>query len=91
MVIAAGVNQVSALPDRRNPLREELRAIFPDYVAPRLRPAVILELEVDPRRCAALDGQLHFVKDIVEAEHQASLSRGPAGAVNSLVRNEAEQ
>lgn len=62
VVVAAGVNESPRRPERRHPLLQELQSIMPDYAAPRLRSALILELELDPRRCAALDGQLHFVE-----------------------------
>lgn len=61
-VCAAGVNEVACASARPSPVLESLRRLIPGFVPPRLRQALIFELEVDPHLSASLEGQLHFVE-----------------------------
>lgn len=62
VVFAAGVNEAADSLGSRPSLARVFRRLVPDYRPPRLRPALIFELE-SPRGVAPnLEGHLHFVE-----------------------------
>ncbi|MFI5166003.1 MAG: NAD(P)/FAD-dependent oxidoreductase [Thermoanaerobaculales bacterium] len=62
VVFAAGVNEATEI-RRSNPsLVRVLRRLAPGYRPPRLRPALIFELESPPGVAPNLEGHLHFVE-----------------------------
>ncbi len=61
-VFAAGVNEGAAIRPGSSPLVVMLRQLAPNYQPPRLRPALIFELESPAGVVTNLEGHLHFVE-----------------------------
>ena len=62
VVFAAGVNECTESGHGGLSLLQALQRLAPHYVPPRLRPALIFELEGVPGVATYLEGQLHFVE-----------------------------
>ncbi|MBI4473079.1 MAG: hypothetical protein HY646_10450 [Acidobacteria bacterium] len=62
VVFAAGVNEAAETRQPSPSLVQVLRRLAPDYRPPRLRPALIFELESPPGAAPNLEGHLHFVE-----------------------------
>ncbi|MBZ5499633.1 MAG: hypothetical protein LAP85_24810 [Acidobacteriia bacterium] len=61
-VFAGGVNECAETCQDRGSLLPALQRLAPHYRPPRLRPALIFELEAAPGVATYLEGQLHFVE-----------------------------
>jgi flavin-dependent dehydrogenase len=61
-VFAAGVNEEVGVPLSRSRMLQSLRRMLPRFRPPRVRQALIFELEVKPRVPANLLGTVHFVE-----------------------------
>lgn len=61
-VFAGGVNECAGTCPGGGSLLLTLQRLAPDYRPPRLRPALIFELEASPGVATYLEGQLHFVE-----------------------------
>ncbi len=61
-VFAGGVNECAETCQRGGVLVSALQQLSPHYRPPRLRPALIFELEATPGAATYLEGQLHFVE-----------------------------
>jgi hypothetical protein len=62
VVFAAGVNEGAEACHGGRSLLAMLQKLAPHYLPPRLRPALIFELEAAPGVATYLEGQLHFVE-----------------------------
>ncbi|MDD5542185.1 MAG: hypothetical protein PHX83_03355 [Acidobacteriia bacterium] len=62
VVFAGGVNEAAETVGSKPSLTRVLRRLAPDYRPPRLRPALIFELESPPGVAPNLEGHLHFVE-----------------------------
>jgi len=62
LVFAAGVNERAQPQGASRPLSMVLRRLAPGYAPPRLRPALIFELEMTRDVAMHLEGHLHFVE-----------------------------
>ncbi len=61
-VFAVGVNEVANASASGTPVLQALRRLLPDFVPPRLRRALIFELEGQPGLPASLADAIHFVE-----------------------------
>lgn len=62
LVFAAGVNGKPGLPAHENPMVRIIRQVLPGFEPPRLRRALIFEMELDARQSPWLDEEIHFVE-----------------------------
>lgn len=62
VVFAAGVNTKPGVRVEDNPMFQALRRLLPDFQPPRLRRALIFELELDAAQPPLLDEEVHFVE-----------------------------
>lgn len=62
LVFAAGVNGKPGMRAEDNPMFQAIRQVLPDYQPPRLRRALIFELELDAAQPPWLEEELHFVE-----------------------------
>ncbi|MCW5555357.1 MAG: hypothetical protein KIS67_24745 [Verrucomicrobiae bacterium] len=62
LVFAAGVNGKPGLPIRENPMVWIIRQVLPEFETPRLRRALIFEMELDANQSPWLDEEIHFVE-----------------------------
>jgi flavin-dependent dehydrogenase len=61
-VFAAGVNERVGIPVDRSRILQSLQRLIPGFVPPRLRRALIIELEAKPSVPGNLAGRIHFVE-----------------------------
>lgn len=61
-VFAAGVNEEAGLAAPRGRMLQSLQRLIPGFVPPKLRRALIVELEARPKVPANLTGTVHFVE-----------------------------
>jgi flavin-dependent dehydrogenase len=66
VVFAGGVNEQADPSVGRYTSTELFRMLQPDYVPPRLRKALIFELEAPHSHFEAVDGDLHFIESSVD-------------------------
>lgn len=62
LVFAAGVNGKPGLRAEDNPMFQTIRQVLPDFKPPRLRRALIFEIELDSAQPPWLDEEVHFVE-----------------------------
>lgn len=62
VVFAAGVNEHAGMPLGQSRMLRSFQRLAPGFVAPRVRQALIFELEARPRLPANLAGTIHFVE-----------------------------
>jgi len=62
VVFATGVNRISGAAGNGSPMLRSIRGLLPGFTLPRLRRAIIFELEGKPRIPATLSETLHFVE-----------------------------
>ena len=61
-IFAAGINEQPGVPVERSPMLQSLQRLLPDFVPPRVRPALIFELEAKPDLPSNLADAIHFVE-----------------------------
>lgn len=62
LVFAAGVNGKPGLRAEDNPMFQAIRRLLPDFQPPRLRRALIFEMELEPGKPPWLDEEVYFVQ-----------------------------
>ena len=62
LVFAAGVNGKPGLRAQDNPMVQAVRRLLPDFEPPRLRRALIFEMELEPGQPPWLDEEIYFVE-----------------------------
>lgn len=62
VVFAGGVNQKTDRAHTHPTSMELFRNLQPDYIPPRLRKAIIFELETEAEQTGNIDGQLHYIE-----------------------------
>ena len=62
VVLAGGVNPVPGQPFESQRLMRKVMALLPGYLPPKLRQALIFELELDPEHALELEREIFFVE-----------------------------
>ncbi|MDO8544236.1 MAG: hypothetical protein Q7S40_27675 [Opitutaceae bacterium] len=62
LVFAAGVNSKPGQPVEDSPLFQSIQRLLPDFKPPRLRRALIFEMELEPGKPPWLDEEVYFVE-----------------------------